>query len=141
MLRPRYRSGRSTAGVTPATDLRSAAWSMRPRRRTSPITGKEMLASVDRSPNRALVHECPQQVRPSPLFGLFDPNRDRHAEAGHAVQYVAADLRLGPLIGQSPGAKTASNNGLVPVLGCLDETSPTISRAALPIDASMLGNR
>ena len=39
MLRPRYRSGRSaTAGVTPATDLRSAVWSMSPRRLTSPIT-------------------------------------------------------------------------------------------------------
>jgi hypothetical protein len=50
MLRPRYRSG-DPAGVTPATDLRSAVWSMSPRRLTSPITGKEMLASVDRSPN------------------------------------------------------------------------------------------
>ena len=37
---------------------------------------------------------------------LFDPDGDRHAEAGHAVEDIASDLRLGLLIGQSPGVKT-----------------------------------
>jgi len=83
-------------------------------------------------PSRAF---CPS------LFGLFDPNGDRHAEVGHAVQDVAADLRLGLLIGQSPSLKTPSDDGLVSVHCRFDETASTLSRAALPIDAAGLGNR
>jgi hypothetical protein len=75
------------------------------------------------------------------FLGLFDPNRDRHAEVGHAVQYVAADLRLGQLIGQSPSVKAPANDSLVSVHCHFDETASTISRAALPIDTPMLGNR
>ena len=75
------------------------------------------------------------------LPGLFDPNRDGHAEVGQAVQYVAADLRLGQLIGQSPSVKAPANDSLVSVHCRFDETASTISRAALPIDTPMLGNR
>jgi hypothetical protein len=73
-------------------------------------------------------------------LGLFNPNRDWHAEVGHAVQYVAADLRFGLLIGQSPSAKAPSDDGLVSVDCRFDETASTISRAMLPIDAPMLAN-
>jgi hypothetical protein len=48
----------------------------------------------------------------SPL-GSFDSNRDWHAEAGHPVYDVAADFRLGPLIGQNPGVKSSADDGLV----------------------------
>jgi hypothetical protein len=88
-----------------------------------------------------LVHECPSRAFCPSLFGLFDPNRDRHAELGHAVQDVAADLRLSPLIGQNPSAKAPPDDGLESVHCRFDETASTISRAPLPIDAAMLGNR
>src|SRR5271157_4462047 len=63
-------------------------------------------------PRWALVHKG-SSGRVSPrLRGSTDPDRRRHAEAGHAIQNVAADLRLGPLIGQSPGLKTPADDGL-----------------------------
>ena len=79
-------------------------------------------------------------VGPSSL-GLFDPNRDWHAEVGYAVQHVAADFCLGLLIGQSPSPKTPSDDGLVSIHRRFDEAASTVSRAALPVDAAMLGNR
>jgi hypothetical protein len=73
------------------------------------------------------------------LLGLFDPDRDRHAEAGHAVQYIAADLRLGLLIGQGPSPKAPANDRLVSVHRRFDGTASAISRpghAAIPRSAT-----
>jgi hypothetical protein len=46
------------------------------------------------------------------LCVLFDTNGDRHAEAGHFVEHVAADFCFDLLIGQSPGMKTPADDGL-----------------------------
>ncbi len=74
-------------------------------------------------------------------FGLFDPNRDWHAEAGHAVQDVAADFRLGPLIGQSPGMKAPTDDGHISIHRRLDQTAPAVSRTTLPSKPSVLFDR
>jgi hypothetical protein len=44
-----------------------------------------------------------------------DPNGGGHAEPRHPVEHVhvAADLCLGPLIGQSPSVKPPSDDGFV----------------------------
>ena len=44
-----------------------------------------------------------------------EPSGDRHAEPRHPVEHVAADFCLSPLIGQSPGVKASSDNGLVTI--------------------------
>ena len=44
-----------------------------------------------------------------------DPDGRRHAERRHPVEHVAANLCLGPLIGQSPAAKPPADNGLVAI--------------------------
>ena len=53
----------------------------------------------------------------SPVLPRVSPNPDggRHAERGHPVEHVAANLCLGPLIGQSPGVKPPADNGLVAI--------------------------
>ena len=43
----------------------------------------------------------------------MDPSRRRHAERRHSVEHAAPDFRLGPLIGQSPGVKAPTDDGLV----------------------------
>jgi hypothetical protein len=62
------------------------------------------------------------------LLGLFDAIRDRHAEVGHAIQDVAPDHRLNPLIGQSPSAKAPPDGGLVSVHCRFDGTDEALSR-------------
>ena len=48
-----------------------------------------------------------------------DPDGGRHAERGHPVEHVAANLCLGLLIGQSPDVKPPADNGLVAIhYGC-----------------------
>src|SRR3954463_7924204 len=57
---------------------------------------------------------------------LFDTDGDRHAEAGHSVERVAGDFRLGLLIGQSPGMQTPADDRLVAIHRRLHEASPAI---------------
>src|SRR5258708_25422000 len=75
------------------------------------------------------------------IHDLLDANGDRHAEAGHSVEDVAADPCLGLLIGQSPGGKTPADDGLVSVHRGFTEAPPGISGAALPSKAPMLFDR
>jgi hypothetical protein len=56
----------------------------------------------------------------------FDPSRRWHAERSHSVEHAAPDFRLGPLIGQSPGVKAPTDDGLVAVHRGLDETSSIV---------------
>jgi hypothetical protein len=72
---------------------------------------------------------------------LFDPDGDRHAEAGHAVEDIASDLRLGLLIWRSPGVKASADDGFVSVHCRFDSAPPGISRTPLPADAAMPCNR
>src|SRR5271170_6086926 len=44
-----------------------------------------------------------------------EPSGGRHAEPRHPVEHVAADFCLSPLIGQSPGVKASSDNGLITI--------------------------
>ena len=53
----------------------------------------------------------------------LDPDADRHAEASHPVEGLAANLRLGPLVGQSAGVDAADDNGFVAEHGGLDEAA------------------
>jgi hypothetical protein len=52
-------------------------------------------------------------VFPLSAYLSADPGGDRHAESCHPVEYVAPDLRLGPLIGQNPGVKSSADDGRV----------------------------
>jgi len=61
------------------------------------------------------------------LFALFDSNGSRHTEAGHPAQDVASDLRLGLLIGQSPGVEAATEDRFVSGHGGLHPAPPRIS--------------
>ena len=45
----------------------------------------------------------------------------RHAEHRHPVEHVADNFCLGPLIGQSPGAKGPADNGLVAIYCGFDQ--------------------
>jgi hypothetical protein len=72
---------------------------------------------------------------------LFDPDGDRHAEAGHAVEDIASDLRLGLLIWQCPGVKASADDGFVSVYCRFDSAPPGISRTPLPANAAMPCNR
>jgi hypothetical protein len=71
------------------------------------------------------------------VLGLLDPDGDRHAEAGHAVEDVAANLCLGLLVGQSPGVKTPADDGLVSVHRGFNEAPPGITGTPLPADTPM----
>ena len=44
---------------------------------------------------------------------LLDPDGDRHAETGHPVENLAANLRLGPLVGQGPGVEASADIGFI----------------------------
>ena len=69
---------------------------------------------------------------------LLDPEGDRHAEAGHPIEDVAANLRLGPLVGQSPGVETSTDDRLVTEHGGLDEAAAAVAGLSLPPSATML---
>src|SRR5260221_5645368 len=75
------------------------------------------------------------------IHDLLDANGDRHAEADHSVEDVAADPCLSLLSGQSPGVKTLADDGLVSVHRGFNEAPPGISGAALPSKAPMLFDR
>jgi hypothetical protein len=64
-----------------------------------------------------LLHEYGLVVFLSFSLILFDWLGHWHTEAGHPVQDVAADLRLGLLIAQSLGMKTPTDDGFVSVHG------------------------
>src|SRR5690242_16996442 len=65
-----------------------------------------------------------------------DPDGDRHAEPCHPVEHVAPDLRLGPLIGQSPGVETPTDDGFVSIHPGLGQAPAVVARAALPTHTS-----
>ena len=69
---------------------------------------------------------------------LHDPNRDWHTETCHPVDDIACDLCLGPLIGQNPSVGTPANDGLVAIHRGFNQAATTVTRAALPGDASIL---
>src|SRR5919199_2906388 len=78
--------------------------------------------------------------RPSAVFTRWlcasdDAGGDWHAEPCHPVEHVAPDLRLGPLIGQSPGVKAPADDGLVSIHSGLGQASAIVARAALPTHA------
>jgi hypothetical protein len=52
---------------------------------------------------------------PHSLRVSADSDPGRHSERRHPVEHVAANFCLGPLIGQSPGAKSPADNGLVAI--------------------------
>jgi hypothetical protein len=81
-----------------------------------------------------------QRVLPA-VLGLFDPDRHRHVEVGHAAQYVTTDLRLGPLIGQSPSAKAPSDDGPVSLHCRFGNIASVVCRAALAVDSPVHGSR
>ena len=65
---------------------------------------------------------------PTPLVpDLFGADGDRHAEARHPIENVASDSRLGPLIGQSAGVESSSNDGLVAEHRSLDQASSIVT--------------
>ncbi len=69
-----------------------------------------------------------------------DPDGGRHAERGHPVEHVAANLCLGLLIGQSPAVKPPADNGLVAIHCGFDQAPAIVARTTLPIHASMFLN-
>jgi hypothetical protein len=69
-----------------------------------------------------------------------DPDGGRHTERGHPVEHVAANLCLGPLIGQSPGVKPPADNGLVAIHCGFDQAPAIVALTTLPINASMFLN-
>jgi hypothetical protein len=73
--------------------------------------------------------------------GLFDSNGDRHAETGHPIQGRTSDFRFRLLIGQSPGVKPPSNDGLVATHRRFNEAPPAVTRASLPPDAPVAFDR
>ena len=72
---------------------------------------------------------------------LADSNGGRHADTRHPIQYVASNLCLGPLRGQSSGLKPSANDGPVPIHRSLDQAPSAVARAALPAHAPMLFDR
>ena len=73
-------------------------------------------------------------VRLPPLVrGLFDTDGDRHAKVGHPIEDRTSDSRLRLLIGQSPGVKSPSNDGLVAKHRRFNQASSAITRAPLPL--------
>ena len=74
--------------------------------------------------------------RPGVLSG--DALGQRHAEPAHAVERRAADPGLGLLGGQSPSAKAATDDGLVPGHGRLPQRPPTVTGRFLPPQASLV---
>src|ERR687894_836241 len=67
--------------------------------------------------------------------------RPRHAEPGHPVEHRATDPGLGLLGGQGPGAKTTTDDGLVPEHGGLAERAPAVADRLLPAQASSVLDR
>src|SRR5580704_7075271 len=57
--------------------------------------------------NRSLI------VSPILPRGSADPDGGQHAERGHPVEHVAANLCLGLLIGQSPGVKPPAGHDIL----------------------------
>ena len=78
---------------------------------------------------------------PPQLRGLFDTDGDRHTEAGHSVERVAGDFRVGLLIGQTPGMKAPADDGLVSIHRGLHQAPPAISGTTLPSDAAVCSDR
>ena len=67
-----------------------------------------------------------------------DPDGGWHTKACHPVQCVASNLCFDLLTGQSPGEKSPSNDGFVPIHRSLNEASTVVARTTLPADATML---
>src|SRR5271166_5905263 len=81
------------------------------------------------SRKRSVIHPLWCTNRPAaasapPGRASADPNGDRHAETRHPIEHVALNLRIGPLLGQNPGLKSAANDGLVPIHRSLNQ-APT----------------
>ena len=70
-----------------------------------------------------------------------DSDGGRHSERRHPVEHVAANFYLGPLIGQSSGAKSAADNRLVAIHCGFDQAPAIVARVTLPTHASMFFNR
>src|SRR5918997_5411642 len=62
--------------------------------------------------------------------------RQRHTEPGHPVEHRAADPSLSLLGRQGPGAKTTTDDGLVPEHGGLPERAPAVADPLLPPHSS-----
>jgi hypothetical protein len=56
-----------------------------------------------------------------------DPDGGRHAERRHPVEHVAANFCLGPLIGQSSGAKSPAENGHVAIHCGFDQAAAIVA--------------
>jgi hypothetical protein len=70
-----------------------------------------------------------------------DPNGDRHTEARHPVEGIAPDLRLSPLIAQSPSVKTPTDDRLVSRHCGFGQAAAIVARAPLPVHASTCFDR
>src|SRR5437868_5531090 len=84
--------------------------------------------------------------RPSAAFTRWlcasdNAHGDRHAEPGHPVERVAPDLRLAPLVGQSPGVKPPADDGFVSTHRGLGQAPAVVARTALPAETPVLCNR
>jgi hypothetical protein len=64
--------------------------------------------------------------------GLCDPLKHGHAQPGHPVEHLAADLGLHLLVNQTLGAKAPTDDRLVSVDCGFYPGTPIVPRASLP---------
>jgi hypothetical protein len=77
----------------------------------------------------------------SPLaFVSANPSRDWHAEPRHPIDHVAADLYLGPMLGQSPGLKAPTYDSFIAKYRGFDLAAAIVARTELPFHSAMLGD-
>ena len=80
----------------------------------------DVLAIPNDAPNKDAANGLWCTNKPIPqrsLAGcvLHDPNRGWHTNRCHLIENVACDLRLGPLIGQTPSVQSPANDRLVAI--------------------------
>jgi hypothetical protein len=85
--------------------------------------------------DQALVHKSIKNEKGSHSF-LSDALRDRHSELGHAVDHGAGDPGLGLLRGESAGAQTRTDEGLLAKQRRFDERPFPVAHRFLPAQAS-----
>jgi hypothetical protein len=66
---------------------------------------------------------------------------DWHAEAGHAVDYLAGDADLDLLRGQSPSPKPPADQTFVPVESGFHERALAVTDGVLPAHSALLGEQ